>query len=193
MADHAQHQVCGVGGQEMRSLSGWQAPRCHQSGRKVRQHRAVHGVYGNHQTVEPQKSHGAGVYFSQNTRSCHGVFPMQDHPRFGQIGFCSTPGKPSEDQQVVISGVVVMRGQLVVQQVLHMQLMQTHPQPSDHRFLNLALQQFELAPCKGHPHKALQWQTLGDGVGLVHLMRGHVENAHAYSLPQRVCRLMSHC
>jgi hypothetical protein len=68
----------------------------------------------------------------------------------------------AKHQHVVLRGVVVMRGQLVVEQVGDVQIHQLHAAQGLQHGLHLALHHLELAACTGDPDKTLRWQLRAD-------------------------------
>ena len=112
--------------------------------------------------VSMRRSTGGPLRLVRLRQHCAGV---------GQIGFAVAGGQPAEHQQVVLRGVVVVRRQLVVQQVGDVQVHQRHAAQHLQRGLHRALFQLEFAPPAGDPDEALGGQHHRQAGRLAHRAR----------------------
>jgi hypothetical protein len=122
--------------------------------------------------------HRAGVDAAQHRRAAAFGALVQHFSGVGQIGFGLTGGQAPEHQHVVLRGVVVVRGQLVVEQVRDVQVHQRRPAQRLQRGLHLALRHLEFAARAGDPHIALGRHGHGQGVGFGDAGAGDGEDAH---------------
>ena len=134
--------------------------------------------------VKDSKAHRAGVNAPQNRRTAPLRRVVQGLAGVFQIGGAVAGGEPAEHQHIVLRGVVVVRWQLVVDEVGDVQIHQLLATQGLQHCLHLSLQYFKLAPRAGHPYKALGRQA-AVGQRLQVLGFGHtagldVEDAHGY-------------
>ena len=87
-------------------------------------------------------------------------------------------GQAAKHQHVVLRGVVVVRGQLRVQQVRHMQVHQLQAHQALQPLLDLGQPHAERGARAGDPEKALRGQAFGQGRELLHAAAVDVEDAH---------------
>ena len=87
-------------------------------------------------------------------------------------------GEAPKYQQVVLRGVVVMRGQLRIEQVRHMQVDQLQPGKVLQAALNFCQTRLEGRASAGNPDKALRGHVCGQGRQLVHAPGVDMKNAH---------------
>ena len=106
---------------------------------------AVAGVHAQQHAVKHRKTHRAGVDAAQHRR------PAALGHRLGGR-FAALAGKAAKHEQVVLRGVVVVRGQLGVQQVAHVQIQQAGAAQRLQRGLYLAQPLLELGPGCRPPH-----------------------------------------
>jgi hypothetical protein len=87
-------------------------------------------------------------------------------------------GQAAEHQQVVPRGVVEVAGQLVVQQVGHVQVDQLAARPALQRGLQVGGAHLEHAARAAHPQEAVRRQHVGQRVEFDEAVRRDVEDAH---------------
>ena len=151
VVDDAQHQVGRPAGQACAGRAGFGRDRSQQLGGIGVKHRTAGRVHGQQDIVKHSKADRAGVNAAQDRRPATRAQVAQRQPRPAQVGLRLTGRQPAEHQHIVLRGVVVVRGQLVVQQVGHVQIDQRGASQLVQGRLNLGLQHLKLAPGAGNP------------------------------------------
>jgi hypothetical protein len=107
---------------------------------------------------------------------------MQGLARVVAVGGALPCCQPAKHQQVVLAGVVVMRGQLVVDQVGNVQVDELQTTSGLQQCLHCILLHFKLTARTGQPQKALrrkrQLRQACRGVELGHHRGLDVKNTH---------------
>ena len=133
-------------------------PQLTQAGLEKIPYRAIGRVHRQQHAVEHRKAHRAGVDGGQGLAGAGGraALLVQEHP-LGAL----TCGQPAEHQQVVPRGVVVLRGQLRVDQVGDVQIDQAPAGQPVQVFLRPLKLHLEDATAAGHPQETLRRQGGG--------------------------------
>ena len=145
-------------------------------------HGAVGGVNGQQHPVHYGEPDRAGIDAPQNRRAA--AFTQVGGRRFGVFRVTAqVPGcKASENQNVVLGGVIVVGGKLRVEQVGHVQVEQLQAAQVLQGGLQRRQAGLELAALAGDPDKALRaqaalLQTL-QRVAFLHARALNIKNSH---------------
>ena len=156
LVDDAQHQI-GRAGRQLHAVG----PRLGRGGIEQSErigvtHRAVDGMHGQQHMVKDGKAHWAGVKPLEHRRAAALDQLGWRLVRLCQAVAAQAGSQAPKHQRVVLRGVVVMRRQLVVQQVGHMQVHQLGAAQLLQRGLNGRQHDLKLAPSARNPDKALR-------------------------------------
>ena len=175
VVEHAQHQVRRAAGHARGSARFSRRGLRRQTLGEVLAHRTVGWVHRDQDAVKHRKAHRAGVDGLQGlARRGQRAAGLVDK----EVGTARTGRQTPKHHQVVPRRVIKMAGQLVVEQVGHMQV---HQLPA-HQTLQVVLQvqrrQLKFAPGAAGPQEAFGRQLFGQCVELGEQLAVDVEDAH---------------